>query len=145
MREEGDRFVLGLALDFLNARNVEFRVAALRPDLGSSFLRDHSDFSHGVRGMCFDFEVDSVFGLIRPDCGHLRTGVARYHVPRPPNAKYLISRKSSMPYFEPSRPIPLCFMPPKGATSVEMMPSLMPIMPYSGPSATRITRPRSRA
>jgi hypothetical protein len=35
-----------------------------------------------------------------------------------------------MPYFEPSRPMPLSFMPPKGATSVEMMPSLMPTMPY---------------
>jgi hypothetical protein len=31
-----------------------------------------------------------------------------------------------MPYLEPSRPIPLSFMPPKGAISVEMMPSLMP-------------------
>jgi hypothetical protein len=28
-----------------------------------------------------------------------------------------------MPYFEPSRPMPLSFMPPKGAISVEMMPS----------------------
>ena len=31
-----------------------------------------------------------------------------------------------MPYFEPSRPMPLSFMPPNGAISVEMMPSLMP-------------------
>jgi hypothetical protein len=29
-----------------------------------------------------------------------------------------------MPYFEPSRPMPLSFMPPKGAILVEMMPSL---------------------
>ena len=36
-----------------------------------------------------------------------------------------------MPYLEPSRPMPLSFMPPKGAISVEMMPSLMPTMPYS--------------
>jgi hypothetical protein len=41
-----------------------------------------------------------------------------------------------MPYFEPSRPMPLSFMPPKGAISVEMRPSLMPTMPYSGASAT---------
>ena len=27
-----------------------------------------------------------------------------------------------MPYFEPSRPMPHSFMPPKGAISVEMMP-----------------------
>ena len=41
-----------------------------------------------------------------------------------------------MPYFEPGElpdgPMPLSFMPPKGAISVEMMPSLMPTMPYSG-------------
>jgi hypothetical protein len=37
-------------------------------------------------------------------------------------------------------PMPLSFMPPNGAISVEMMkmtPSLMPTMPYSSPSATR--------
>jgi hypothetical protein len=44
-----------------------------------------------------------------------------------------------MPYFEPSRPMPLSFMPPKGAISVEMMPSLMPTMPYS-PRSARIGR-----
>ena len=49
-----------------------------------------------------------------------------------------------MPYFEPSRPVPDSFMPPKGATSVEMMPVLMPMMPYSTCSATRYTRPMSR-
>ena len=42
-----------------------------------------------------------------------------------------------MPYFEPSRPSRDSFMPPNGATSVEMMPSLMPTMPYSSASATR--------
>jgi hypothetical protein len=41
-------------------------------------------------------------------------------------------------------PMPLSFMPPKGAISVEMMPSLMPTMPYSSASATRQTRPMSR-
>jgi hypothetical protein len=46
--------------------------------------------------------------------------------------------------FEPSRPIPLSFMAPKGAISVKMMPSLMPTMPYSRPSATRQMRPMSR-
>jgi hypothetical protein len=49
-----------------------------------------------------------------------------------------------MPYFEPSRPMPLSFMPPNGAISVEMMPSLMPTMPYSSASATRQMRPMSR-
>src|SRR5262249_54763477 len=58
----------------------------------------------------------------------------------PPMQRYLTSRNSSMPYFEPSRPMPLSFMPPKGAISVEMMPSLMPTMPYSSASATRQMR-----
>jgi hypothetical protein len=49
-----------------------------------------------------------------------------------------------MPYFEPFRPMPLSFMPPNGAISVEMMPSLMPTMPYSSASAMRQMRPMSR-
>lgn len=53
---------------------------------------------------------------------------------------YLISTYSSMPYFEPSRPMPEAFMPPKGATSVEMRPVLMPTMPYSSAPPTRQTR-----
>jgi len=44
-------------------------------------------------------------------------------------------------------PMPLSFMPPRGAISpvdlVEMMPSLMPTMPYSR-VATRQMRPMSR-
>ena len=45
-----------------------------------------------------------------------------------------------MPYFEPSRPMPLSFMPPNGTISVYTMASLMPTMPYSSPSATRPLR-----
>jgi hypothetical protein len=62
----------------------------------------------------------------------------------PPMQRYLTSRNSSMLHFEPSRPMPLSFMPPNGAISVEMMPSLMPTMPYSRASATRQMRPMSR-
>ena len=36
-----------------------------------------------------------------------------------------------MPYLEPSRPMPDSLTPPNGATSVEMMPVLIPTMPYS--------------
>ncbi len=50
-----------------------------------------------------------------------------------------------MPYLEPSRPTPDSLTPPKGATSVEMMPVLMPTMPVYSASATRQTRPKSRA
>ena len=49
-----------------------------------------------------------------------------------------------MPYFEPSRQMPLSFMPPKRAISVEMMPSFMPTIWNSRPSATRQMRPISR-
>jgi hypothetical protein len=41
-------------------------------------------------------------------------------------------------------PMPLSFMPPNGAISVEMMPSLIRTMPYSSASATRQMRPMSR-
>ena len=67
-----------------------------------------------------------------------RTTEPRRHTP--PMHMYLISRKSSMPYFEPSRPMPDSLTPPNGATSVEMMPVLMPTMPDSMASATRQTR-----
>jgi hypothetical protein len=46
--------------------------------------------------------------------------------------------------FRASRPMPLSFMPPNGAISVEMIPSLMPTMPYSSPSATHQMWPMSR-
>mmetsp|Transcript_4794 Transcript_4794/g.14875 ORF Transcript_4794/g.14875 Transcript_4794/m.14875 type:complete len:230 (+) Transcript_4794:186-875(+) len=70
-------------------------------------------------------------------------GGGRAYLPRPMHT-YLISRYSSVPYRDPSRPSPDSFMPPKGATSLEMMPSLTPTMPYSSASAARKARPTSR-
>lgn len=46
----------------------------------------------------------------------------RFYLSMPPRQTYLTSRNSSMPYFPPSRPMPDCFTPPKGAISVEMIP-----------------------
>src|SRR5471032_2786476 len=63
---------------------------------------------------------------------------------RPLIIMYFISMYSSRPYFDPSRPMPDCLTPPKGATSVDMIPSLIPTMPVSSASATRHARPRSR-
>src|SRR4051794_13978865 len=63
----------------------------------------------------------------------------------PPMHRYLTSSHSSMPYLEPSRPMPDSLTPPKGATSVEITPVLMPRIPYSSASDTRHTRPTSRA
>jgi hypothetical protein len=62
----------------------------------------------------------------------------------PPTAMYFSSRKSSMPYLLPSRPRPDCLTPPKGATSVEMIPTFTPTIPASSASAARKIRPTSR-
>ena len=47
----------------------------------------------------------------------------------PPTATVLQLEPLVQPYFEPSRPMPDSFMPPKGATSVEMKPVLIPTIP----------------
>src|SRR5262249_60221027 len=70
--------------------------------------------------------------------------LASHYLSTPPRRTYLISRNSSIPYFDPSRPSPDCFTPPNGATSVEMMPAFTPTMPVSIASATRQMRPMSR-
>ena len=49
---------------------------------------------------------------------------------------YLISRKSSTPYFEPSLPRPDSFTPPNGASAFEVKPVFTPTIPYSRASAT---------
>src|SRR5215475_8165594 len=82
-------------------------------------------------------------GLLRAPVG--RQGPAQVRLQEtPPKHRYLISRNSSIPYFDPSRPSPDSFTPPNGATSVEMRPVFTPTMPYSRASATRHTRAMSR-
>ena len=54
-----------------------------------------------------------------------------------PMQMYFKLRYSSMPYFDPSLPRPLCLIPPKGTTSEEMAPSFTPTIPVSKPSLTR--------
>ena len=56
---------------------------------------------------------------------------------------HLMYRNSSIPYFECSRPMPECLMPPKGATSDVMPTSFTPTMPNSSASATFQLRFRS--
>lgn len=60
------------------------------------------------------------------------------------SATYVVSRYSSMPSKPPSRPKPLALTPPNGAAGLEISPELMPTMPYSSDSATRMVRARSR-
>lgn len=66
-------------------------------------------------------------------------------LPQTARQTYFVSRYSSMPRCEPSRPMPDCLTPPNGASSVEMMPVFTPTIPYSSASETRCTRPTSRA
>ena len=77
MGEEGDDVVLDLALDLVDAGDVEFRVLALGPDRLRRLLRDHAELGHGVGGMGLDLEPDAEARLRRPDRRHLGPGVAR--------------------------------------------------------------------
>src|SRR5262249_43127061 len=56
---------------------------------------------------------------------------------------YCVSRNSFSPSCAPSRPMPLCFMPPNGAAGSDTRPPLSPIMPKSSFSDTRMPRPMS--
>ena len=58
-------------------------------------------------------------------------------------ATYWVSMNSRSPSVLPSRPRPLCLVPPKGAAGSETNPRLSPTMPLSMPSASR--RPRARS
>ena len=44
---------------------------------------------------------------------------------------YFVSKNSAKPTELPSLPRPLSFTPPKGATAEDMIPSLIPINPFS--------------
>ena len=79
MREKGDDVVLGLALDLVDAVDIEFGDLAFLPDLLRRFLRDHAELGHGVGGMGLDLEPDAKARLRRPDRSHLRTGIAGDH------------------------------------------------------------------
>ena len=57
---------------------------------------------------------------------------------------YCVSVNSIRPSCAPSRPMPLCFMPPKGAAGSDTRPRLSPTMPNSSRSDTRRPRPMSR-
>jgi acyl-CoA reductase-like NAD-dependent aldehyde dehydrogenase len=57
-----------------------------------------------------------------------------------PTQTYFTSTYSSIPRCEPSRPMPDSFMPPKGATVVDISASFAPTMPYSSASLMRQIR-----
>ena len=78
--KEGDDVVLGLALDGVDAGDVELGVAALVPDLLGSVVRDDAQLAHGGGGVRLDLEPDAKAGLGVPDRRHLGAAVARNHV-----------------------------------------------------------------
>src|SRR3954451_18131207 len=79
MRDERDYVVIGLALDLVNAGNIEPGVPALFPDRPGGFLRDDPELGHRVGGVCLDLEPDAETRLGVPDGDHLGAGVARNH------------------------------------------------------------------
>ena len=83
--------------------------------------------------------------------GALETASVRPRSSVPPDhrqstfsATYVVSRYSSMPSKPPSRPKPLALTPPNGAAGLETSPVLIPTMPKSSDSASRMVRARSR-
>src|SRR5207237_1279660 len=58
MGEEGDDVVLGLALDLVDAGDVESGVLGLGPDRLGGVLRDHAELGQRVRRMRLDLEPD---------------------------------------------------------------------------------------
>src|SRR5262245_25977333 len=85
VREKGDDVVLDLALDRIDARDIEGRGLALVPDLLGRRLRNDVELGHGVRGMRLDLEPDAEARLRFPDRGHRWPGIARDH--RRPGAR----------------------------------------------------------
>ena len=79
MGEKGDHIMLGLALDFLDARDVELGVLGLGPDFRRRGLRDDPKPGHGVGGVRLDLKPDAKARFRRPDRRHFRPGVARDH------------------------------------------------------------------
>ncbi len=79
MGEEGDDIVLDLALDLVDAGDVERGVLALGPDFCRRRLRDDAELGHGVGGMRLDLEPDTQPRLRRPDRCHFGPGITGDH------------------------------------------------------------------
>ena len=77
--EEGDDVVLGLALDRIDALDVEDGVPGLGPDRLRGLGRNDAKLGLRIGGVGLDFEPDAEAGLRLPDGGHLRPGIARDH------------------------------------------------------------------
>jgi hypothetical protein len=80
VREERDDVVLGLALDRIDACDVESGVPRLLPDREGGFLGDDAKLGHRIGGVRLDLEPDAKAGLGVPDGNHLGAGITRDHV-----------------------------------------------------------------
>ena len=87
MCQEGDDVMLGFALDFIDARDVETGIPALGPDRRSRLARNDAQIGHRIGGMRFDLEPDAVAGLRAPYLSHRLAGVTRDHRQSPQNAR----------------------------------------------------------
>lgn len=76
---------------------------------------------------CFDWWNEGTGALP----GRTECGLCAQTVTSPSQQRYLTSVNSSMPRCDPSRPSPLCLIPPNGATSFEINPQFIPTMPAS--------------
>ena len=77
--EKGDDVVLDLALDLIDAGNVEGRVLALGPDRLRRLLRHDAKLGKRIGRVRLDLEPDAKPRLRIPDRGHLGAAVARNH------------------------------------------------------------------
>ena len=120
-------------------------VGVQRLELGPQLSRMASSIALLARGR---FSVSTATGPVtsRQD-GHFRLAhrcsLSAQTRLRPARLMYLRSSQSSMPYFDPSRPMPDSLIPPNGACSFETRPVLTATMPASSASETRKTRPTS--
>ena len=96
MRQERDDVVLGLALDRVDARDVEDRVAALVPDRPRGRLRDDAELGHGVGGMRLDLEPDAEARLRRPRSRPSRAGCSAGSSPLPSADPLHVAKPTSL-------------------------------------------------
>ena len=79
MRQEGDDVVLGLALDLIDALDVEGRVLGLGPDGLRSVLGNDAQLRQCIGGMRLDLEPDLETRLRLPNGDHFGAGIAGNH------------------------------------------------------------------
>ena len=83
MGQESDDVVLGLALDLVDAGDVEGGVLGLAQIVLAASLGIDAELGQGVGRMRLDLEPDLEARLRLPDRGHFRAGIAGNHLTAP--------------------------------------------------------------